>query len=160
VFDRVMDVGASRFAVWSVKHIVAPVHRALYRATGGKAVRRSKRGRAILLLTTTGRRTGEPRTTPVFFLRDGDRYVVCNVRPETERVNPWVLNMLANPGVSIQIGGNVIRAQARKATESELEQYWPKLISLWPAYAEHFRRGGERSVFLLEPVTGPVRQAP
>lgn len=155
-----MNLGASRFGVWSIKHIVAPVHRCLYRATGGKAVRWGKRSSAVLLLTTTGRRTGEPRTTPVFYLRDGERYVVCNVRPQGERVNPWVRNMVADPAVSIQIGASFIRCQARKATATELENYWPKLVSLWPAYRDHFRRGGERSVFVLEPVIGQFRKAP
>lgn len=148
-----MTVGAGRFAVWSIKNVVAPVHRLTYRATGGRAFRWGKRSRSILLLTTTGRRTGEPHTTPVFFLRDAGRYVVCNVRPVSERVNPWVLNVAADPTVSIQVGHDVIRCEAREAGGAELEHYWPLLVSLWPSYQEHFRRGGKRSVFVLEPVS-------
>ena len=153
VFDQLMmALGASRFAVWSIKNVVAPVHRVVYRATGGWAFRWARRGRSILLLTTTGRRTGKPRTTPVFFLRDGDRYVVCNVRPESERVNPWVLNVGADPAVSLQVGRDVIRCEAREARGAELDRYWPLLVALWPSYREHFRRGGKRSVFVLEPL--------
>lgn len=96
----------------------------------------------------------------MFFLRDGGRYVVCNVRPEGEWLNPWVRNMVADPAVSIQIGANLIHCQARKATATELENYWPKLVSPWPAYQDHSRRGGERSVFVLEPVIGQSRKAP
>ena len=148
-----MNLAAGRSAVWAIKHIVAPVHRVAYRATGGAAFRRGKRTRNILLLTTTGRRTGKPHTTPVFFLRDGTRYVVCNVRPESERRNPWVLNVGANPNVSLQVGHNVMSCRARAASPSELQRYWPQLVSLWPAYQVHFRRGGERSVFVVEPVS-------
>ncbi|WP_123024473.1 nitroreductase/quinone reductase family protein [Mycolicibacterium stellerae] len=152
LFNQLVTLGASRFAVWSIKNVVAPVHRVIYRATAGRIFRWGKRSRNILLLTTTGRRTGKPRTTPVFFLRDADRYVLCNVRPRSERVNPWVLNMAADPSVSIQVGRNVIRCEAREARGAELERYWPQLVALWPSYREHFRRGGKRSVFLLEPV--------
>jgi deazaflavin-dependent oxidoreductase (nitroreductase family) len=146
-----MNIGASRPAVWTIKHVVAPVHRASYRVTGGRAFRWG-RGRNILLLTTIGRRTGKRRTTPVFFLRDGDRYVVCNVRPESERTNPWVRNIGANPAVWVQVGPDVIGCRAREASASEVERYWAQLLSLWPAYQEHVRRGGLRRVFVLEPV--------
>lgn len=159
-FDRLMSLGASRIGVWSIKHIVAPLHRRLYRATGGRAFRWGRRGRNILLLTTMGRRTGKARTTPVFFLRDGDTYVVCNVRPQSERTNPWVRNMVADPNVAIQVGPDRFRCRAREATAGELEQYWPQLVSLWPSYREHFQRGGERSVFLLEPVIARTLRAP
>jgi F420H(2)-dependent quinone reductase len=80
-----------------VEHqFVAPAHRFLYGVTGGRAFRFGKRNRSILLLTTTGRQTGRARTTPVFFLRDADRFVVCNVTPGSERTNPWVLNLRSN----------------------------------------------------------------
>jgi len=82
---------------------------------------------------------------------------VCNVRPESERANPWVRNVLADPDVAIQVGPDIIRCRARRATSSEVETYWPQLVSLWPSYLEHFRRGGERSVFLLDPVISRVQ---
>lgn len=76
--------GASQPAVWTIKNVVAPVHRWIYRRTGGRVLNRN-----ILLLTTQGRKTGKPRTTPVFFLRDSERLVICNVKPGSERTNPW-----------------------------------------------------------------------
>lgn len=155
--DRPMNIGASRLGVWAIKRVIAPVHRVLYRCTGGQAFRWGRRARSILLLTTTGRRTGRLQTTPVFFLRDGDRFVVCNVRPRSERANPWVLNMRAEPAVSIQVGRGVLSCRAREVSGAALESYWPRLVSLWPSYQEHFRRGGERSVFLLEPLNARAR---
>lgn len=106
--------------------------------------------RNILLLTTTGRKTGRSRTTPVFFLRDPNRLVVCNVKPGSERTNPWVLNLRANPKALVQIGSEVITCEARELHGAELDRYWPQLVALWPAYREHYRRSGQRAVFMLE----------
>ncbi len=94
--------GASRLAVWAIKHVVAPVHRWLYRAAGGGMFRLGSLNRSILLLTTTGRKTGKPRTTPVFLLPDSGGFVVCNVKPGSERTNPWVLNLRASPAATVQ----------------------------------------------------------
>jgi deazaflavin-dependent oxidoreductase (nitroreductase family) len=143
-------VGAGGTSVWAIKHVVAPVQRWAYRATGGRAFRWGRRSRQILLLTTTGRKTGRARTTPVFFLRDGDRFVVCNVNPGFERTNPWVLNLRASPLASVQVGPDVVSCHAREVHGAELENYWPPLIAIWPPYQEHYRRSGERAVFVLE----------
>jgi F420H(2)-dependent quinone reductase len=138
--------GASRPAVWAIKHVVTPVHRCIYRRTGGRVLSRN-----VLLLTTQGRKTGEPRTTPVFFLRDGGRLVVCNVKPGSERTNPWVLNIRANPTATVQIGSDVITCDARELHGREVDRHWPNLVALWPAYAKHYERSGERAIFVLEP---------
>jgi deazaflavin-dependent oxidoreductase (nitroreductase family) len=123
VLDRVMKMGAGPFAVWAIKHIVAPVHRFVYHATGGRAFRWGKRSQSILLLTTTGRRTGKLRTTPVFFLRDCGRFVVCNVKPGSERANPWVLNLRSHPTASVQVGPDIITCTARQVEGAELDSY-------------------------------------
>ena len=148
-----MEMGASPAAVWAIRHIVAPIHRYAYRVTGGRAFRWGKRNQSILLLTTTGRRTGKLRTTPVFFLRDSGRFVVCNVKPASERANPWVLNLRSHPIASVQVGPDIITCTAREIEGAELDRYWPQLVALWPAYREHHERSGKRSVFVLEPVS-------
>lgn len=153
VFDQLVEIGASPTAVWAIKHIVAPIHRYAYRITGGRAFRWGRRNQSILLLTTTGRRTGRLHTTPVFFLRDSGRFVVCNVKPASERTNPWVLNLRFHPIASVQVGPDVITCTAREIEGAELERYWPRLVALWPAYQEHYERRGRRSVFVLEPVS-------
>lgn len=138
-------MGASRLGVWAIKHLVAPVHRRIYSWTNGRLFSRN-----ILLLTTTGRRSGEARTTPVFFLRDGDVLVVCNVRPAAERANPWVNNLRAHPAVTVHLGARVMNCHARELRGNEIDRYWPRLVELWPAYAEHYQASGERAVFVLE----------
>jgi deazaflavin-dependent oxidoreductase (nitroreductase family) len=97
-----------------------------------------------------------PRTVPVFYLRSGHSFAICNVRPPGERANPWVTNVGANPKVSLEISGLLLRGRGRPATEVELARIWPQLVAIWPAFQTFFSAGGERAVFVVE----PVRQAP
>lgn len=144
----VQVVGSTATGVWLIKHVMSPMQRLIYRGSRGRV---SLTGRfPVLLLTTTGRRSGQPRTVPVFYLRDGDRYVICNVRPPGERVNPWVLNIGADPDVLVEVRGVTLRARARPAAEEELAAFWPRLVLVWPAYDHFYSAGGERSVFVLE----------
>jgi deazaflavin-dependent oxidoreductase (nitroreductase family) len=104
----------------------------------------------MLLLTTTGRKSGRQVTTPIFYLGDGDRLIICNVRPAHERVNPWTVNIRATPQVTVEVGATKGPYLAREATDVEIDRYWPQLVALWPAYQEHYERGGKRSIFVLE----------
>lgn len=142
--------GGSRLGVFLIGRVVSPVQRWVYRVSRGRI---SVTGRApVLLLTTTGRKTGKPRTVPLFYVRDGDPIIVCNARPPFERTNPWTLNLRAVPLASVQIRGEEIRCRARGATDGEVAAYWPSLIDIWPAYQRFVDQGGERSVFVLEPL--------
>jgi deazaflavin-dependent oxidoreductase (nitroreductase family) len=144
----VQRLGATRVGVVAIGRIVSPLQRQLYRRTGGRI---SLTGRTpVLLLTTTGRRTGTQRTVPVFYLHDNDHYIVCNVNPGFEGPNPWTLNLRAQPRARIQIGGRSRNVRARMASDQELARYWPRLTELWPAYQAFYDNGGERSVFILE----------
>lgn len=145
-------LGASQFGVWLIKHVVAPVHGWLYRVTGGRGVRYGRLART-LMLTTTGRRTGRLSTTPLFYLRSGDHYIVCNVRPVGEPVNPWVVNLRAIPTATVQLGPNVLRCRAREVVGPEVDSYWPRFVDLWPAYERLFRRSGQRCMFVLDPIS-------
>lgn len=142
-------LGGTRVGVLAIGQVVSPLQRQLYRSTGGRL---SLTGRApVLLLTTTGRRTGKARTVPLLYLRDGDRVVICNVNPGFERPNPWVLNLRAEPRAQVQIGRDTIPVRAHAVSGNELDRYWPLLAKLWPAYQIFYDRGGKRSVFVLEP---------
>ena len=145
-------LGATRLGVWLIKHVISPLDRRLYQRTGGQRVTLGKPLGPLLLLTTTGRRTGKEHTTPVYYLRDGDRLVLCNVNPGFEHPNPWTLNLLAKPLARVQIGSERSICQAREASEAEVEHYWPQLVQVWPAYETFYRRSGRRLIFLLEPL--------
>jgi F420H(2)-dependent quinone reductase len=142
-------LGGTRLGVLTIGRVVSPLQRQLYRRTGGRL---SLTGRApVLLLTTTGRRTGKARTVPLLYIRDGDRLVICNVNPGFERPNPWTLNLRAEPYAQVQIGRGTVRVRAHAASEDELDRYWPQLTQMWPAYQAFYDKGGNRSVFVLEP---------
>jgi F420H(2)-dependent quinone reductase len=141
-------LGGTRWGVWTIGHVVSPLQRRLYLRTGGRF---SLTGSApVLLLTSTGRRSGLQRTVPLLYLADGDRLVVCNVNPGFERTNPWVLNLRADPHATVQVRRDVFAVSAREATPEEVELYWPALTAIWPAYQRFYARGGKRRVFVLE----------
>jgi deazaflavin-dependent oxidoreductase (nitroreductase family) len=141
-------MGATRAGTWAIAHVVSPLQRRLLVATRGRLSITGSR--PVLLLTATGRRSGQPRTVPIFFVRDGDDLVVCNVRPPHERPNPWPLNVRANPNVSVLIDGVTEERVAREAGAEEVERYWPRLVEIWPAYATFFAESHERAIFVLQ----------
>jgi F420H(2)-dependent quinone reductase len=86
------------------------------------------------LLTTSGRKSGEPRTTPTLYLRDGDR-VILPASFGGRAENPtWYLNLKENPTVEVQIRAERLRLSARDATDEERNRYWPPLMKMYPPY--------------------------
>ncbi len=148
----VQRLGSTRPGVWTIKHVVSPLDRRLYRLTGGRISTSGRAEAPVLLLTTTGRKTGKQRTIPVFYLAHGERVILCNVNPGFERPNPWTLNLRANPVAQLQIGSDQRAYKAREATADEIAHYWPLLTEMWPAYQQHYTRSGQRSIFVLEPL--------
>jgi F420H(2)-dependent quinone reductase len=134
---------------WLVKHVVSPMDRVSFRLTGERL--RLGIGRPVLLLSTLGRRTGQVRSTPIFYLRDGANLVVCNVRPPGERTNAWPQNLDHQPAVEVTVEGRRRRVTARRATEEEIDRLWPRLIRIWPLYADYYRHTKERHVLVLTP---------
>jgi F420H(2)-dependent quinone reductase len=142
-------VGSTRFGVLLIGRVVSPLQRSLYRVTKGRV---SLTGRApALLLTTTGRRSGRSRTVPLFYVRDGADFVVCNVNPGFERPNPWTLNLSANERATVELHGKTFAVDARLAAVEEVDRYWPQFVALWPAYERFYEQGGKRAVFVLTP---------
>jgi deazaflavin-dependent oxidoreductase (nitroreductase family) len=147
----VRQFASSRAAVWLIKRVITPFDRGLYRLTGGRALSTGLRRGPVLLLTTSGRRTGKLHTTPVFYLADAERLVLCSVNPSFDRASPWTLNLRAHSVARVQVGRMVATYHAREATSEEIDRYWPRLVEMWPAYQAHYALGGQRAVFVLEP---------
>jgi deazaflavin-dependent oxidoreductase (nitroreductase family) len=91
----------------------------------------------ILLLTTTGRRTGALRTTPLLYLRDGERLAIVASFGGHPRHPAWYLNLRANPEVGIDVGRERFSALARTATADERELLWPKVVDLYAGYHDY-----------------------
>jgi len=103
-----------------------------------------------LLLTTRGRRSGQERTIPLVYVRDGERYVGANARPADERPNPSVSNLRAAGQGRIRVRGSLVEIRARELGDDEAEHWWPALLDVWPAFGGHYAATGERTVFVLE----------
>ena len=100
------------------------LHQFVYRHSGGLIGSRIVAGRA-LLLTTTGRRSGEPRTCALIYLKDGERLVVVASNGGSDHPPSWLLNLQAHPSVAVQIGRKKFSARASVASAEERERLWP-----------------------------------
>ena len=109
----------------------------LYRRNDGKGLGGTFKNIPVALLTTTGRKSGEPRVSPLCFLRDGDRVVVAASRGGSDKNPMWYLNLKANPTVAVQIKDDVRNLNARDATDDERSRYWPKLVEMYPTYDDY-----------------------
>jgi deazaflavin-dependent oxidoreductase (nitroreductase family) len=127
------------------------IHRTLYRASGGRIGSRMM-GMPVLLLTTTGRRSGKSRTTPLLHVRDGNAFVVVGSNGGSDYTPAWWLNLQRNPNAEIELGRDRTRVTARKASPEERARLWPEFTSRNPGYANYATKTTrEIPVVLLEP---------
>jgi deazaflavin-dependent oxidoreductase (nitroreductase family) len=135
---------------------------ALFTATGklNAHVYRLSRGRLmnsvgtapVLLLTATGRRSGEPRTVPVVFLADGDRQIVIGSNAGHARTPAWSHNLQANPDAEVQIGGRRRLVRARVAEGEERAELWRKVNEMYEGFDDYdANTAREIAVFVLDP---------
>jgi deazaflavin-dependent oxidoreductase (nitroreductase family) len=108
-----------------------------YRMSGGRLGGTFLQGAPVALLTTTGRKTGQPRVSPLLYLRDGDRVVLAASHGGRTNNPMWYLNLQANPKVSVQIKKEVLQLTARDATEAERAQYWPRLVDMYSSFEDY-----------------------
>ena len=97
-------------------------------------------GTKTLLLTTTGRKSGEQRTHPLIYGRHGEDYVIVASKGGNPQHPAWYLNLEANPDVEVQVLGDRFAATARTATAAEKAEVWPAMTAEWPDYDAYQRR--------------------
>jgi deazaflavin-dependent oxidoreductase (nitroreductase family) len=114
--------------------VLGAIHRWLYRVSSGKWSQ-TFFGSPILLLTTTGRRTGRPRTWPLTYLPEGDRFIVIASNGGQPNHPAWYLNLRANPQVSVQLGDRTSVMIAQTAEGDERTWLWSRVVEEYPAYA-------------------------
>lgn len=114
-------------------------HVRTYRETGGD-VGHDWRGTSTLLLTTTGRRSGASRETPLIYGRDGERYLVVASKGGSDAPPAWYLNLEAEPDVEVQVRADRFPARARTASAEERARLWPVMTAEWPAYDDYQAR--------------------
>lgn len=133
----------SRFNTW------------VYKATGGRLGAKWRGGSnrfsappPVGILTTIGRKSGEPRHSPLLFLREGNRIVLVASQGGRATNPMWYLNIQANPAVTFQYKSEKMNLVARDATDAERDQYWPKLDAIYPDFA-NYRSYTDRKIPIL-----------
>jgi len=108
-----------------------------YIGTDGEEGHIWREGSTILLLTTTGRKTGRQSTTPLIYGLDGENPVIVASKGGAPEHPGWYLNLSKTPEVEVQIMGDRFHAQARDAEGEERERLWRQLNEIWPHYDEY-----------------------
>ena len=125
-------------------------HRAAYRATGGRLGGKFL-GVPVLLLTTTGRRSGEPRTQPLYYVDRGERLAVIASNAGENSSPAWWLNLKADPRATVQIARKVFPVTAREATGDERDELWQAAVAQDDSYEVYRARTSRRiPVVVLE----------
>ena len=135
---------------WMVEHANR------YLASGGTDGHMYKRGEITapaLLLTTTGRKSGNKFIFPLFYGKDGSSYFVVASKGGAPQHPGWYRNILATPDVEIQVGTKKLNARARTTEGEERRQLWKKALEFWPPYADYqLKTEREIPVVVLDPV--------
>ena len=113
------------------------INTAAYKVSGGRVGGTFLQGAPVALLTTIGRKSGEPRVSPLLFLRDGDRIVLVASQGGRANNPMWYLNLKANPKVTVQVKKEVLKLTARDATQAEREHYWPQLVAMYSSFDDY-----------------------
>jgi deazaflavin-dependent oxidoreductase (nitroreductase family) len=142
--ERLINIGTkimSRLNIW------------LIRLSGGRLGAKFLHGAPIMLLTTTGRKSGKPRTTPLLYLQDGATLVAVASKAGSARHPVWYQNLVAHSEVDVEIGRQHRRMRARPATAEEKQHLWARLIAMYPPYDSYqARTARDIPVVILEPV--------
>ncbi|OBG35889.1 nitroreductase family deazaflavin-dependent oxidoreductase [Mycobacterium sp. E3198] len=125
----------------------ARAHIWVYRRTDGRIGAKLLRFPAALV-TTTGRKSNEPRTTATLYLRDGARVILPASFGGREEHPLWYLNLKEHPEVQVQIRAERLSLVARDATDAERDRYWPRLTRMYPRY-QNYREAADRVIPLV-----------
>lgn len=108
-----------------------------YEATDGEVGHDWENGAPCLILTATGRKTGQERKFPLIYQEHNGSYVIVASKGGDPKHPGWYLNLQANPEVKVQVKADKFTARARTATSDERARLWPKMTKVWPAYDEY-----------------------
>ncbi|WP_413464386.1 nitroreductase family deazaflavin-dependent oxidoreductase [Dietzia sp. PP-33] len=137
------DPRRSKPWVLGVIKVMSRVNTWAYRVSGGRVGGNWRVGSAlkapvpVCLVTTTGRKSGEPRTVPLLHLPDGDRVLLVASQGGLPKHPQWYRNILVNPDVTVQVGRRTREMTAREATPSERAELWPRLVERYADFASY-----------------------
>ncbi|TME10148.1 MAG: nitroreductase family deazaflavin-dependent oxidoreductase [Chloroflexi bacterium] len=132
--------------------VMIPTTVFLYRLTGGVIGGRVQT-LPVLLLTTTGRTSGKPRTVPVAYLRDGSTYVIIASYAGLPRHPAWFLNLESHPEATIQVKKRQMQVKAETANPEKKRELWARLMEVAPGYADYQKRTSrDIPIVILHPI--------
>jgi deazaflavin-dependent oxidoreductase (nitroreductase family) len=132
--------------------LMGTIHNAVYRLSGGKVAGRIGRS-PVLLLTSTGRKSGKSRTNPLLYTRAGDGYAVIASKGGAPQHPLWYLNLQASPHAEVTVGRKTRHVHARDAEGEERERLWRALADVYPGYDKYAQKTSRNiPVVVLEPV--------
>ena len=135
-----------------VVKVMSALNTFAYRLTGGRIGGRFMGGAPVLLLVTIGRKSGERRTAPLLYIKEGNDYVIVASKGGMSTHPLWYRNIEANPNVEIEIGREKFKAHARRASTEEKRTLWPKLVAMYPDYNDYqARTARDIPVLILSP---------
>ena len=133
--------------------LLTPVDRRLHRLTGGRWSVIGRHALPSLLITTTGRKSGLPRTQPLLYATDGDGYVVVGSNWGQPNHPAWSANLIAQPNARVTLGEREFGVRATLTTGAERDRLWAVVQRIWPGYSAYAERaeGREIRIFRLTP---------
>ena len=136
------------------EYLFGAEHVRRYLETDGEVGYRWRNDAPILILTTTGRKSGDPRLRPLIFGEDDDRYVIVASQGGKPVHPDWYLNLTADPDVHVQVKADRFLARARTAEGAERDRLWQQMAQIWPPYDDYQLKTERRiPVVVLEPGT-------
>lgn len=135
-----------------VTRIMSVLNTALFQASGGRLGNKFLRGAPVCLVTTTGARSGQQRTTPLIYLADRDDVVIVASKGGMSHHPAWYHNLAAHPEARVQIGSRARDVLARRASDAEKAALWPRLVGIYPDYDDYQARTDRNiPVMILSP---------
>ncbi|RLK58153.1 nitroreductase family deazaflavin-dependent oxidoreductase [Actinokineospora cianjurensis] len=116
-----------------------------YEETDGAEGHIWEKGAPVLILATTGRKSGQERKFPLIYQQHGDSYVIIASKGGAPTHPGWYLNLLATPEVRIQVAADKFAVRARTAEGPERDELWAKMTTVWPDYDE-YRKKTDREI--------------
>ena len=123
-----------------VLRVASALNVLVYRLSRGKWLGRFPSGAPVCLLTTKGRKSGRWRTVPLLYLADGKEFIVVASQGGRPQHPGWYLNLETDPSGELTIGSRRFPITARRVSEEEKAQLWPRLVAIYPPYQDYQRR--------------------
>lgn len=153
-FQRLMQrFGSSRGGAWMFSKVLAPLDHVVHRVTSGRtSAPEVLAGLPVILVTTTGRRSGQARTSPLIAVPVGDTLALLGTNFGQSATPAWVLNLEADPKLTVRYRGRVLELVARPASEAERAEVWRNSAGVYGGYEKYRSRiqGRELRIFVLE----------